>query len=624
MQYNSLLTRIAADIYSNGAELITGDLLQNVLNDMVGALASAGACYKGTITPASAAPLDLDQPTVYLALTAGTYTNFVDSNNDPIVTTGPALITYDGGAQLVFSKTDLPSGSPDAVLYTPQALIDPQKAQARSNIGAASAGDLPWSRTIVPDPEEDFPVISIWINGGCILAVDSIGDNSFHGVLNISDVMDITAASFVGAGGIDTDVDVKIGYDDSNPERKFVCIEYTQDQPVVITCLAGTAPNIAESGDVSPILDETDSLPWTELGAGGGSDVFVATYGSTHHSDILAAYNSGKLCEVFYNSNLYILTRIDAGSADFMALNGATGYRITCGSDNSWYPTSFNNEQTSNKVSSIDSTNYNSAGKYPSLAALNASLYKWGVISQTQTWSGTGSNPRTYTIDPASIVRGIIPQANIDLFEAAGAVFNETSGYFELNGLTDISYEEMLNIWHRGSYDNAAKSVNWLLQGTTARTNIVTYTQSPTGNLPLQQTCGYTELEVFAYANDKVNTSHTSPKLPNSLSWTFVASYKLRKFLPFGVNASGVTTAITNAFSQCYSLEDVRFDGLNVNIDFSAAPNFTAASVAYLVEHAGTAAIIIKLHATAYARANADADVQAALSAHTNVSLQSA
>lgn len=253
---------------------------------------------------------------------------------------------------------------------------------------------------------------------------------------------------------------------------------------------------------------------------------------------------------------------------------------------------------------------------------IGAAGTKIGVISQTQTWSGSGSNPRTYVMSDK--VTGLIPQANIDLFESAGAVFNETSGYFELNGLTDISYEEMLNIWHRGNYDNAAKSVNWLLQGTTARTNIVTYTQIAASNLPLQQTCGYTELEVFAYANDKVNTSHTSPKLPGSLSWAFVSSYKLRKFLPFGVNASGVTTAITNAFSQCYSLEEVRFDGLNVNIDFSAAPNFTAASVAYLIEHAGTAAIIIKLHATAYARANADADVQAALSAHINVSLASA
>ena len=66
---------------------------------------------------------------------------------------------------------------------------------------------------------------------------------------------------------------------------------------------------------------------------------------------------------------------------------------------------------------------------------------KIGVISQTQTWSGSGSNPRTYVM--SNLVTGLIPQANIDLFESAGAVFNESTGYFELNGLTDISYNEM-------------------------------------------------------------------------------------------------------------------------------------------------------------------------------------
>lgn len=118
MQYNTLIQNIQADIYSNGAELITGDILQSVLLQMVSAWAGAGAMYGGVITPASAAPADLDQATVYLALTAGTYTNFVDSNNDPIVTTGPALLTYDGGASLAFAKTDLPSGGSGATVIT--------------------------------------------------------------------------------------------------------------------------------------------------------------------------------------------------------------------------------------------------------------------------------------------------------------------------------------------------------------------------------------------------------------------------------------------------------------------------------------------------------------------------
>lgn len=118
MNYQSLIASIQAAIYNNGAELITGNVLQAVLLDMVNALDSAGATYGGTITPASAAPADLDQPTVYLALEAGTYTNYLDSGGNPIVTTGPALITYNGGASLVFSKTDLPSGGSGATVIT--------------------------------------------------------------------------------------------------------------------------------------------------------------------------------------------------------------------------------------------------------------------------------------------------------------------------------------------------------------------------------------------------------------------------------------------------------------------------------------------------------------------------
>lgn len=64
--------------------------------------------------------------------------------------------------------------------------------------------------------------------------------------------------------------------------------------------------------------------------------------------------------------------------------------------------------------------------------------------------------------------------------------------------------------------------------------------------------------------------------------------------------------------------------GLSTSIEFKQSPLLSTASVAYLINHAGTAAITITLHATAYARAIADADVQAALAAHTNVTLASA
>ena len=68
---------------------------------------------------------------------------------------------------------------------------------------------------------------------------------------------------------------------------------------------------------------------------------------------------------------------------------------------------------------------------------------KHGVIRQTQTWAGSNATGYDYTM--SDIVEGTIPQAIIDVaLSLPGVAFNEETGYFELNGLTDISYQEML------------------------------------------------------------------------------------------------------------------------------------------------------------------------------------
>ena len=101
-------------------------------------------------------------------------------------------------------------------------------------------------------------------------------------------------------------------------------------------------------------------------------------------------------------------------------------------------------EDTSNKKNDI-AANRTSETYYPSTKGVFDALGKWGVISQTQTWSYSNAAGYDYTM--SDLVYGMIPQANIDLFVSAGATFNATTGYFELNGLTDISYEEMEKIY---------------------------------------------------------------------------------------------------------------------------------------------------------------------------------
>ena len=72
--YANLIQQINASIKTNGANLITGQMLQTILDNMV---ASLGAKYQyaGVATPATN-PGTPDQNVFYLAATAGTYTNF--------------------------------------------------------------------------------------------------------------------------------------------------------------------------------------------------------------------------------------------------------------------------------------------------------------------------------------------------------------------------------------------------------------------------------------------------------------------------------------------------------------------------------------------------------------------
>jgi hypothetical protein len=72
-------------------------------------------------------------------------------------------------------------------------------------------------------------------------------------------------------------------------------------------------------------------------------------------------------------------------------------------------------------------------------------------------------------------------------------------------------------------------------------------------------------------------------------------------------------------------LQNIKLFQLVKSIDFKDSSLLTNASILYMVANsAASSAITITLHADAYARAMADAEIQAALTAHPNVSLASA
>ena len=249
-----------------------------------------------------------------------------------------------------------------------------------------------------------------------------------------------------------------------------------------------------------------------------------------------------------------------------------------------------------------------------------------GVISQTQTWTQDADGGYHYAM--SGQVYGAIPQANIDLFTAAGAEFDTGTGYFKLNGLTNISYEEMLLIYQvTYPFSSGLISPGGETYGsTTIRTNIrpryAHFWQFSSGANFLRNFVGnsYSNLSVVYIASDdnkKVSGSNWSQCFGTNRGLKGVYGI---------IDVSNISAAgnLANIFQNCYSLETTKIMGLKVDLNIGQSARLSMSSIEYMITNAGTANITITLHPTAYAAAQSDAGVQAALTAKTNVSLASA
>ena len=90
------------------------------------------------------------------------------------------------------------------------------------------------------------------------------------------------------------------------------------------------------------------------------------------------------------------------------------------------------------------------------------------------------------------------------------------------------------------------------------------------------------------------------------------------------INMRDCTTA-TQFTTSANLIRVIQLYNLKISLDIHNLPNITSKSIIYMIQNeAATSAITITLHADAYARAMANADILAALEAHPNVSLASA
>lgn len=215
-----------------------------------------------------------------------------------------------------------------------------------------------------------------------------------------------------------------------------------------------------------------------------------------------------------------------------------------------------------------------------------------------------------------------------DLYISAGAKYNEATGYYELNGLTDITEEQMRAIYTQWQKDvgTASHNTGWLTLPPNMRTNLPSLYRADLISA-LSNCIGGSSVEVLCIAEQSNDTrvmyvASTQAVAQNNMP-------KLRRVI--GIwryndnNPSHFNFSYGQPFGKCPLLEEIRMARINKSHTFAVSPNLSKESVQYMIENAnppsGAAAgsIAITLHPTAYARLKDDADIVAALEAKGGV-----
>lgn len=232
-------------------------------------------------------------------------------------------------------------------------------------------------------------------------------------------------------------------------------------------------------------------------------------------------------------------------------------------------------------------------------------------------------------------------QALRALFVAAGAEYNGSgtdvtkttpwgepvihkAGHYCLNGLGDITEEQMLDIYNAGELKN--NLVGFYAYNDKIRTFIPSKIsgQEGYGTISLSgilSGAALVESVVFTVRDNLVErlgvlfTSGTAYSSFNGCS-NLVYIQKM--------NLSNITS-LTSFFDKCSSLVSVKIINLKCNLDWAYSVAISKESVLYTIQNAApTSAMTVTLHPDAYSRLADDTDIVSALEAQPLISLVSA
>lgn len=179
-------------------------------------------------------------------------------------------------------------------------------------------------------------------------------------------------------------------------------------------------------------------------------------------------------------------------------------------------------------------------------------------------------------------------QLFIDMWNSAygtNGKYNTETGFYELNGLTDITYEQALAIYRVIGCETSnvyRPNVRTVLYSGCAGMTIATWKRF--------ENCY--NIEVVKHS-DYVTYGNTTESM-------FDGCAKLRSILGI-VNINNVTV-YSYMFRRCVKLENFTFKGLNSNLTISDSPLITYNTLEYLINNAlGNKVTTITVHPTTYA-----------------------
>lgn len=238
----------------------------------------------------------------------------------------------------------------------------------------------------------------------------------------------------------------------------------------------------------------------------------------------------------------------------------------------------------------------------------NAGLFFFGTMSSLRTDSSIGTRlcylPQE---DSSGTLR--------DLYISAGAKYNEQTGYYELNGLTDITEEQMRVIYKYAGTPQVVAAFAY----SKARTNLP-MPGMYNGRLYDQMFFSCSNLETVNLGYRQAPAALDRNSIEVLADTPFTRCRKLHTIYGYLISYNP-SFKWSKIFSDCGALKEVRIKQLQTSIPLSASPNLSKESVLYMITNAkplsGAAAgsITITLHPTAYARLKDDADIVAALEA---------